>query len=216
MVPPVVADSVRAYYDRRAAEYDEWWTGTGAFATRPRPGWAAEVERLVEVVGALAGPRTLDVACGTGFLTRHLGGAVVGIDQSETMLELARGRCPELELVHGDAVPLRFEDESFDTVFTSHFYGHLEVDERERFLAEARRVGRRLVVVDAALRPDVLPEQWQPRRLNDGSRHAVYKRYFTAAGLSAELGGGEVLHDGRWFVVVATGPGVRTGSSALA
>jgi hypothetical protein len=39
--------------------------------------------------------------------------------------------------------------------------------------------------------------------LNDSTRHRVDKRYFTGDGLADELGGGEVLHDGRWFVVVA-------------
>ena len=38
--------------------------------------------------------------------------------------------------------------------------------------------------------------------MNDGSRHRVYKRFFSAEGLAAELGGGEVLHAGPWFVVV--------------
>jgi hypothetical protein len=42
----------------------------------------------------------------------------------------------------------------------------------------------------------------QERMLNDGSRHAVYKRYFTPAQLTAELGGGTVLYAGRWFVAV--------------
>ena len=58
------------------------------------------------------------------------------------------------------------------------------------------------MVVDSALRDDVEPEEWQERVLNDGSRHRVYKRYFTGEGLAEELGGGEVLHAGRWFVVV--------------
>jgi hypothetical protein len=39
--------------------------------------------------------------------------------------------------------------------------------------------------------------------LNDGSRHTVYKRFFAPEELAAELGGGQVLHAGRWFVVVA-------------
>jgi hypothetical protein len=30
----------------------------------------------------------------------------------------------------------------------------------------------------------------------------VFKRYFTAAQLADELGGGRVVFDGRWFVVV--------------
>ena len=59
-----------------------------------------------------------------------------------------------------------------------------------------------LVVADAAVRPDHEPVEWQERILNDGSRHQVYKRYFTGAGLVEELGGGEVLHEGPWFVVV--------------
>jgi hypothetical protein len=68
---------------------------------------------------------------------------------------------------------------------------------------EARRVGRELVVVDSARRDDVPPEEHQQRVLNDGSRHSVYKRFLTADELSAELGGGSVLHAGRWFVAVA-------------
>jgi hypothetical protein len=38
--------------------------------------------------------------------------------------------------------------------------------------------------------------------LNDGSSWEVYKRYFTGAGLAEELGGGEVLFEGEYFVVV--------------
>ena len=61
-----------------------------------------------------------------------------------------------------------------------------------------------LVVVDAKIHPDVRPEQMQERVLNDGSSHRVFKRYFTAGELTDELGGGQVLFDGRWFVVVAS------------
>ena len=43
---------------------------------------------------------------------------------------------------------------------------------------------------------------WQERTLNDGSKHRVFKRWFTAEGLREELGGGEALHDGAWFVAV--------------
>jgi hypothetical protein len=58
------------------------------------------------------------------------------------------------------------------------------------------------VVVDSAVREGVPEEDWPERVLSDGSRHRVYKRYFTGEGLVGELGGGEVLHEGPWFVVV--------------
>ena len=199
----VIDERMRAYYEQRAAEYDDWWLGRGIFASRERPGWDEEVEAVLDAVGALEPKRTLDVACGTAFVTRRLRGDVVGLDQSETMVQIAAARLLHGRAVQGDAVPLPFEDGAFDRVFTGHFYGHLLEGERERFLAEARRVAPELVVLDSALRDDVEPEEWQERKLNDGSRHRVYKRFFTPAGLLEELGGGRVLHAGRWFVMVA-------------
>jgi SAM-dependent methyltransferase len=194
---------MRAYYDARAGEYDDWWLGRGLYADRDRPGWHEEVERLCEVVAGLSPARVLDVACGTGFLTRHLRGEVVAIDQSPAMVEVASARLPGARIVQGDAVPLPFADGELDRVFTGHFYGHLLAGERERFTAEARRVAGELVVVDSALHDGVEPEEWQERLLKDGTRHRVYKRYFRGRELAEELGGGDVLHDGRWFVVVA-------------
>ncbi len=203
MARRVVDESMRRYYDQRAHEYDDWWLGRGLFAGRPRPAWSEEVDELVSVIGSLPPARTLDVACGTGMLTRHLPGEVVALDQSDAMVAVAAERMPEVRVVQGDAVPLPFDDGEFDRVFTSHFYGHLLPGERERFLDEARRVAPELVVVDSALREDVQPEEHQERVLNDGSRHMVYKRFFAPEELAAELGGGRVLHAGRWFVAVA-------------
>jgi ubiquinone/menaquinone biosynthesis C-methylase UbiE len=193
---------VKAYYDRRATEYDDWWRGAGRFAERDRPGWEAEVAALQAALAALEPARTLDVACGTGFLTRNLRGEIVGLDQSESMLAEAREQAPAATFVQGDALALPFGDGSFDRVFTGHFYGHLDGPERERFLAEARRVAPELVVVDSALREDVEPEERQVRVLNDGSRWGVYKRYFEPDALARELGGGETLFAGYWFVAV--------------
>jgi demethylmenaquinone methyltransferase/2-methoxy-6-polyprenyl-1,4-benzoquinol methylase len=118
------------------------------------------------------------------------------------MLGIAARRVPEARFVRGDALDLPFPDGAFERVATMHFYGHLGGRDRERFLREARRVGGELVVVDSALRDDVEPEEWQERVLNDGSRWTVYKRYFTPEVLLDELGGGETLFAGRWFVAV--------------
>jgi demethylmenaquinone methyltransferase/2-methoxy-6-polyprenyl-1,4-benzoquinol methylase len=197
---------VKDYYDARAAEYDEWYLGTGPFAGRVRPDWDAAVERLRADLAALAPVRTLDVACGTGFLTRHLPGEVVGLDQSERMLALASERVPRAKFIVGDALALPFSAGAFDRVFTAHFYGHLEPEERAVFVREARRVGGELVVVDSALRPDHEAQEWQTRTLNDGRRFRVFKRYFGAQGLLRELGSGVIVHESDWFVAVRCPP----------
>jgi demethylmenaquinone methyltransferase/2-methoxy-6-polyprenyl-1,4-benzoquinol methylase len=193
---------VEAYYDRRAPEYDDWWLGEGLYAERDRPGWEDELDVLRGVIAALPAARTLDVACGTGFLTRHLRGDVVGLDQSARMLRVARAQAPHARLVHGDALALPFEANWFDRVFASYFYCHLEEPERVRFLAEARRVASELVVVASVQRAGIEPVRREERVLKDGSVWTVYKRYFTANELADELGAGDVLHEGRYFVVV--------------
>jgi SAM-dependent methyltransferase len=192
---------VKAYYDRRAPEYDDWWLGQGLYTDRERPGWEDELRLLEGVIRDLPPVRTLDVACGTGFLTRHLRGDVVGLDASERMLEVARSQAPNATFEQGDGLALHFDEGAFDRVFTSYFYCHLEDEERERFLAEARRVAAELVVV-ASIRGDGdASERWEERRLLDGSRWNVYKRVFEGPDLADELNG-EIVFKGRWFVVV--------------
>jgi SAM-dependent methyltransferase len=193
-----------AYYDRRASEYDDWYLGRGAFATRDRPGFDDELAAVVATVASLEPARTLDVACGTGFLTQHLRGEITALDRSPRMLEIVRQRLPNALCVEGDGLTLPFADDAFNRVLTGHFYGHLDTAQRVVFLREARRVAPELVVVDASIGHSEVEDCWQTRTLEDGSTWEVYKRYFTPERLLAELDGGDVLFAGDWFVVVVS------------
>lgn len=192
----------RAYYDRRAAEYDDWYLGTGLFAQRSRPGWAQELDALKSALTTLPFASFLDVACGTGFLTQTLPGQVTALDQSAAMLAIARRRVPGAAFLRADALQLPFRSQHFDCLISGHFYGHLVESDRRDFLAAARVVAKSILIIDAAKREDVPAEEYQERVLNDGSRHVVYKRYFTPESLLREIGSGQVLHAGRWFVAV--------------
>jgi SAM-dependent methyltransferase len=188
--------AMRSYYEKRAPEYDDWWLGAGRFEQRERPGWYEDVSALIDVLRTLPPARTLDLGCGTGFLTRHLPGEVFGVDQSPSMLEIAQARRRDGAFEVGDALAPR---PGYARIFSSHFYGHLDTTQRAAFLALPRD---ELVIADSALRPDGVAEDWQERVLDDGSTHSVYKRWFTGAGLAEEIGGADVLHDGPWFVAV--------------
>src|ERR1700710_1838704 len=113
--------AMRAYYERRAAGDQDWGEGTGRFADRARPGWAAERDALLELLAALEPARTLDVACGTGYLSRVLPGDLTLLDQSAAMVEIAGGRVPRARAMQGEAIPLPFPDASFDRLVTGHF-----------------------------------------------------------------------------------------------
>src|SRR6266576_3688602 len=138
---------MKEYYARRAAEYDA--TSWEAFDE-------AERETVERFVASLPAGRMLDIGCGTGFLTRHLRGSVVGVDQSAEVLELALARLPGVELVRADVPPLPFADGAFDLAFSSNVYSHIETAAaRTEFVAEALRVTSALVVLE---------QSWQPGR----------------------------------------------------
>ena len=191
-------EHMKQYYDRLASEYEEH----DAYREEP----SEDLPGLLHAISLLPPARVLDVACGTGLVTRHLGSEVTGLDQSEAMLEVARGRVPWAEFVRGDAFRMPFADDSFDRVFSSFFYGLLPHPDRGRFLEEARRVGDELILVEPT--PEWVPsgraEGWEERGLSDGSRYEIYRRYFTAETFAEELDG-RILFAGRWMVMATVG-----------
>src|SRR5262249_6018178 len=94
----------RRYYHLRAAEYD------GSAWESKTEGHAAEVARIVAAVASLPPARTLDVGCGTGFLSRHLRGDLTLLDASADMLAIAAARVTSARVVHAEALPLPFRD----------------------------------------------------------------------------------------------------------
>lgn len=199
------------YYELGAGEYDAGWGGAWIPDGAARTAFEEEIRALGATLSALpAAGRTLDVACGTGQLTRHLAGEIVGLDASPRMLALARKRVPNATFVLGDAFALPFPDASFARVFAGNFYGLLLPDERPRFLREMGRVAPEMVVAEVA-EQDVeslgwrkRESGWQERTLTGGSEHLLYRRYFSAEDLARELSG-EVLFDGAYLVAARVG-----------
>lgn len=114
-----------------AEAFDEWLTDR--VARRPAGHRAREVYGAADVhdfarraiLDALAlGPadRLLEIGCGGGLLLRDAlttGAAVVGLDHSAEMVELARERAPGADVTLGDAERLPFADASFTALAMS-------------------------------------------------------------------------------------------------
>ena len=186
-----------SYYEKRAAEYDDWWLGAGLFEQRERPGLVRGrlgADRRAAARCRRRGRSTWRAGRGSSPATCR---ATCTASTRARRCSRSRGRAARTTTFEvGDALAPR---PGFERIFSSHFYGHLDAAQREAFLALPRD---ELVIVDSALRPDGQAEDWQERVLDDGSTHSVYKRWFTGAGLAEEIGGAEVLHDGPWFVAV--------------
>jgi demethylmenaquinone methyltransferase/2-methoxy-6-polyprenyl-1,4-benzoquinol methylase len=143
---------VRAMFDRISGVYDRMNTVMTAGLDRR---WR---ERAADLSAVGPGDRALDVATGTGDLALELarrvapGGAVVGADFSEAMLEHARAKgaaAPGLEFEWANALELPYPDDSFDAATVG--FGARNFSDLERGLAEMVRVvrpGGRVVVLE--------------------------------------------------------------------
>ena len=120
---------------------------------------------LVSSVDASAEDRVLDVATGTGLVARELarryGCAVVGLDQSATMLAAAAARNGHMPLIRGRAERLPFPDASFDHLTFTYLLRY--VDDPAATMRELARVvkpGGRIAMVEFAVPSGPLRWAW--------------------------------------------------------
>jgi demethylmenaquinone methyltransferase / 2-methoxy-6-polyprenyl-1,4-benzoquinol methylase len=135
---------VRRMFDRVAPRYD---LANTVFSLGQDQAWRQAAARATRLA---AGEVAVDVACGTGALTRELearapGAVVIGLDFSQEMLKRAQG----LRLAAGDALQLPLPDASVDVVTIA--FGLRNLPEPGQGLLEFRRIlrtGGRLVVCE--------------------------------------------------------------------
>jgi demethylmenaquinone methyltransferase/2-methoxy-6-polyprenyl-1,4-benzoquinol methylase len=148
---------VRAMFDRIARVYDLM---NSVMTAGMHHRWR---ERAADLARVGPGSRALDVATGTGDLAIELAGRgaeVTGLDFSEPMLELARGKAPGIEWVQGNALELPYGDAEFDAVTVG--FGARNFSDLGRGLAEMTRVvrpGGRVVVLEITT-PQKPPLSW--------------------------------------------------------
>jgi ubiquinone/menaquinone biosynthesis C-methylase UbiE len=107
---------------------------------------------LIEQAQIKPGLRVLDIGCGTGSLAvlikkMHPDAEVVGIDPDPAALAVAGRKAKRRRLAikfdRGFADHMPYADASFDRVFSSFMFHHLEANEKAATLAEIRRVLKR-------------------------------------------------------------------------
>ena len=103
--------------------------------------WATAVADAAQV---RAGHSALDVACGTGVLTREMAARVgrgvraTGLDVNAGMLAVAREHAPDVRWHQGSAESLPFPDASFDRVVSQ--FGLMFVPDPQTSIREMLRV----------------------------------------------------------------------------
>jgi len=175
-------DQVQQHFTARAATYD----GSSFWCTDQ-----AILERIRVLLALTGSERMLDVAVGTGLVSRHLKphvGHITGLDINEAMVEQAADAVHELVISPGETMP--FDDESFDLIVCRQGIQFMKL---EAVLAEMVRVlkpGGRMLSIDlAAYGADDRDEYFEILRLRNPARRNFFARgdvarAFEAAGCS--------------------------------
>jgi len=186
--------SMRRYYDARASEYEEAYVlGTGTASIPDPEVFRREASVLTRIVEHFARGRLVDLACGTGYwLPYYVAGcsSVTLIDQAPRMLQECRKKIASLDapdritIVQDDVLEHSFRPRAFDSALVGFLISHL-TDEEEQQLFERLKTmldtDGRFLILDSAWSPERArfnrKTERQERRLNDGSRFDIYKRY---------------------------------------
>jgi ubiquinone/menaquinone biosynthesis C-methylase UbiE len=113
--------------------------------------FGGDIARITLLDQATVGPghRVLDIGCGTGTFTTLIKGLypdvnVVGLDPDPKALARAKRKAERaavsIRLDQGFSDELPYPDASFDRVFSTFMFHHLQMDEKEKTLCEVRRV----------------------------------------------------------------------------
>jgi SAM-dependent methyltransferase len=195
-IPEMTAtDPMHAYYSARAPYM--------------APGLGIEpTGQLLEIIAELtaqARDRTvLEIACGTGYWTRHVGPvsiATTATDFSGAMLGIARSQSiANARFLLEDAYSLTgVGDARFDFGFAMHWLSHVPLARWPEFFTafHARlKPGAKVLLADDIRRPDDgdpyyckigARDTFEIRRLPNGESYEIVKNYFTPDELRARL-----------------------------
>jgi SAM-dependent methyltransferase len=129
--------------DRVAAQGFE--AGAAAYELA-RPGYPDEAVSVLQAkMGLAAGVRVLDLAAGTGKLTRRLlelGTSVVAVEPVDGMRAQLRQAVPGVEVIDGTGEAIPLPDASVDVVTVAQAFHWNERDESTPWVAEMSRIIR--------------------------------------------------------------------------
>lgn len=186
-----MVDAMHAYYSARAPYM--------AKVVDLQP--SGQVLEIVEALkGAAKDKDVLEVACGTGYWTRHvapISRQTIATDFSDEMLAAARSqRVPRAKFVTDNAYALsNVNKRSFDLGYAMHWVSHIPMARWEEFFAafHARlRPGATVVLADDIRRMDDTDpyyskladrDTYEVRRLPDGTTYEIVKTYFSPESL---------------------------------
>jgi len=211
------------YYDERAAEYDDVYSGKGPAIRRYADRYQRNTAEVCEFVAGFGHGHLIDIACGTGFWVPHYARTCerfTFVDQSDSMLAECKKRVESLGLIgvsrfiQGNVFEITLEPATFDCAMIGFLLSHFTSEQEDAFFQKLKRIlkpSAEIIIVDSywSKRRQAggkKREGEQKRTLNDGRGFEIYKKYFDESDivemLSRHRFACQSLHVGDMFIAV--------------
>jgi ubiquinone/menaquinone biosynthesis C-methylase UbiE len=213
---------ISEYYNERAKEYEELYKYGGVPASISDPeSYKNEAKIISKLLNKFIKAKIVDIACGTGYWLPYYAPncqEIVLIDQSQKMLDECKKKIEGLgvnkkcELICDDFFNCEFEENEFDISLIGFFLSHCNDEQEELFFNKIKKmleVGGEMWFLDSSWNEERSKVRGksgiQERKLSDGRRFEVYKKYFDENDVQAIAAKYkikfDILHQGKVFIV---------------
>jgi demethylmenaquinone methyltransferase/2-methoxy-6-polyprenyl-1,4-benzoquinol methylase len=216
-----LAQEMLVYYDERAEEYDDVYSGQGPAIRRYADKYQQNTAEVCQVVAGFGHGHILDIACGTGFWAPHYAQnceRFTFVDQSDGMLAECKKRIEGLGLadasrfIQGNVLDVALEPATYNCAMVGFLLSHFTREQEDIFfqkLETALKPTAQLMIIDSYWSErrkggGRKKEGEQKRILNDGRVFKIYKKYFVESDIEEMLGRYQftcrTLHIGEMFI----------------
>lgn len=186
------------YYNKRAAEYDEWFYRLNRYdrGKKINEQWFNEIEILKKSLHSLANIHSiLEIAPGTGIWTKELlsiGNEITAVDSSEEMIKInkEKNKSKQNRIKYEKCNIFEWEpDKQYDLIFFSFWLSHVPPVELDKFLENMHaslKADGILFIIDSlkssnsSAKNQFLKDNSivQQRKLNSGKTFSIYKIFY--------------------------------------
>jgi len=192
-----VKQSIYQYYEERAPEYDEIYSGCGP-ASMSEPGlYVRETKIVSELIPKYVGNNHVDLACGTGYWLPHYHhkcSHITLVDQSAAVLAECSKKIDihsvssEINIIQSDLFNSQLPKNSYDSAMVGFIISHFDEGEEQKFFYMLRNIlkpGGYFIILDSSWTAERAEARnkngLQTRTLNDGKEFTIIKHYFDSS-----------------------------------
>ena len=162
-----IKHSIHRYYEERAPEYDEIYSGGGPASIADPELYAQETRAVSALLPGRVGARHIDLACGTGYWLPHYHHKcthITLVDQSPAALAECRKKIESCnigsraEIVQADLFDCPLPQTGYDSTLAGFIVSHFDENEEKQFFR----------LLKSILKPDgcfiILDSSWTEER----------------------------------------------------